>query len=63
MTRARSSPGQRSYNGMGHARGVKNLDDVISHIESRLDEKDEVRELTIKSSRTIARLSVSRISA
>ncbi len=36
---------------------VKNLDDVIEEIESRLDEKDEVRELTIKSSRTIARLS------
>jgi len=36
---------------------VKNLDDVIGQIETRLDEKDEVRELTIKSSRTIARLS------
>src|SRR6266566_313566 len=36
---------------------MKNLDDVIEEIESRLDEKDEVRELTIKSSRTIARLS------
>lgn len=36
---------------------VKNLDDVIGEIESRLDEKDEVRELAIKSSRTIARLS------
>jgi len=35
---------------------VKNLDEVISEIESRLDEKDEVRELAIKSSRTIARL-------
>jgi len=35
---------------------VKNLDDVISEIEARLDEKDEVRELAIKSSRTIARL-------
>jgi len=35
---------------------VKNLDDVISEIESRLDEKDEVRELAIKSSRTVARL-------
>jgi len=40
---------------------VKNLDDVIEEIESRLDEKDEVRELTIKSSRTIARLSGSAI--
>jgi translin len=36
---------------------VKNLDRVIEDIETRLDEKDEVRELTIKSSRTIARLS------
>lgn len=35
---------------------MKNLDDVISEIEIRLDEKDEVRELAIKSSRTIARL-------
>jgi len=42
---------------------VKNLDDVIGEIESRLDEKDEVRELTIKSSRTIARLSGSVIQA
>lgn len=48
---------QPSYNGTGHPRGVKNLDDVIGDIESRLDEKDEVRELAIKSSRTIARLS------
>ena len=40
---------------------MKNLDDVIEEIESRLDEKDEVRELTIKSSRTIARLSGSAI--
>jgi translin len=40
---------------------VKNLDDVISEIESRLDEKDEVRELAIKSSRTIARLAGSMI--
>ncbi len=35
---------------------MKNLDEVISEIEGRLDEKDEVRELAIKSSRTIARL-------
>ncbi len=60
-SRPRNEPaiarGQPSYNGSGHGRGVKNLDDVISNIESRLDEKDEVRELTIKSSRTIARLS------
>lgn len=41
---------------MVHGRGVKNLDEVISEIEGRLDEKDEVRELAIKSSRTIARL-------
>jgi len=40
---------------------VKNLDDVISEIESRLDEKDEVRELAIKSSRTITRLAGSAI--
>ncbi len=40
---------------------MKNLDDVISEIESRLDEKDEVRELAIKSSRTIARLAGSAI--
>jgi len=40
---------------------VKDLDQVISEIESRLDEKDEVRELAIKSSRTIARLSGSAI--
>ena len=46
-----------SNNGKGHAHDVKNLDDVIEEIEARLDEKDEVRELTIKSSRTIARLS------
>src|SRR5437870_12341440 len=46
---------------MGHPRAVKNLDEVISEIEARLDEKDEVRELTIKSSRTIARLSRSAI--
>src|SRR2546428_9778186 len=48
---------------MDHPRVVKNLDDVISEIEGRLDEKDEVRELTIKSSRTIARLSGSAIQA
>ncbi len=41
---------------MAHGRDVKNLDDVISQIEARLDEKDEVRELAIKSTRTIARL-------
>jgi translin len=40
---------------------VKNLDEVIGEIEARLDEKDEVRELAIKSSRTIARLSGSAI--
>jgi len=56
-------PGESSNNGVGHPRGVKNLDDVISEIEGRLDEKDEVRELTIKSSRTIARLSGSAIQA
>jgi len=40
---------------------MKGLDRVIEEIEARLDEKDEVRELTIKSSRTIARLSGSAI--
>lgn len=40
---------------------MKNLDHLIEDIEARLDEKDEVRELTIKSSRTIARLSGSAI--
>ena len=41
---------------MAHGHIVKNLDDVITEIESRLDEKDEVRELAIKSTRTVARL-------
>jgi len=36
---------------------VKNLRDIIEEIEGRLDEKDEVRELALKSSRSIARLS------
>ena len=36
---------------------VKNLKDIIGQIESRLDEKDEVRELALKSSRVIGRLS------
>lgn len=36
---------------------MRNLDDVIGEIEARLDEKDAVRELAIKSSRTLARLS------
>ncbi len=36
---------------------VKNLRDIIGEIEARLDEKDEVRELALKSSRAIARLS------
>lgn len=40
---------------------MKNLDEIIGDIEGRLDEKDEVRELAIKSSRTIARLSGSAI--
>ena len=60
MSRTESG-GRILINGMGHPRAVKNLDDVIEEIESRLDEKDEVRELTIKSSRTIARLSGSAI--
>lgn len=36
---------------------MKNLPDIIGEIEARLDEKDEVRELALKSSRAIARLS------
>jgi len=36
---------------------VKNLTDIIGEIEAHLDEKDEVRELALKSSRAIARLS------
>ena len=36
---------------------MKNLKDIIGQIESRLDEKDEVRELALKSSRVIGRLS------
>lgn len=35
---------------------VKNLPEIIDEIEARLDEKDEVRELALKSSRAIARL-------
>ncbi len=35
---------------------MKNLGEIIGEIEARLDEKDEVRELALKSSRTIARL-------
>ncbi len=42
---------------------MKNLDKVIGDIEIRLDEKDEVRELAIKSSRTVARLAGSAIQA
>ena len=57
---AASAP-QPSNNGKLHGRAVKNLDEVITEIESRLDEKDEVRELAIKSSRTIARLAGSAI--
>ncbi len=52
----RTCESESSNNGNPHRRPVKNLDDVISEIETRLDEKDEVRELAIKSSRTIARL-------
>ncbi len=53
--------GEPSSTSASHGRVVKNLDDVISEIEARLDEKDEVRELAIKSSRTIARLAGSAI--
>ncbi|MFQ6127814.1 MAG: translin family protein [Thermoplasmata archaeon] len=35
---------------------MENLEDTIEGIEARLDEKDAVRELALKSSRTIARL-------
>ncbi len=42
---------------------MKNLDEIASHIESRLDEKDAVREVAIKSSRAINRLSGSAVHA
>lgn len=35
---------------------MQNLEEIIEGMESRLDEKDAVRELALKSSRTIARL-------
>ena len=35
---------------------MKNLEEIIEGMEARLDEKDAVRELALKSSRTIARL-------
>ena len=36
---------------------MKNLEDIANRIESRLEEKDQVREVAIKSSRAINRLS------
>jgi len=36
---------------------LKNLEKVISKIETELDEKDQVREVALKSSRVVARLS------
>ncbi len=36
---------------------MKNLEDIADRIESRLEEKDQVREVTIKSTRAINRLS------
>mgnify|MGYP000867911937 CR=1 FL=1 len=36
---------------------MKNLEDIADRIESRLEEKDQVREITIKSTRAINRLS------
>ncbi|MBM4236917.1 MAG: translin family protein [Euryarchaeota archaeon] len=38
---------------------MKNLEDIADRIQTRLDEKDTVREIAIKSSRTIIRLSAS----
>lgn len=40
---------------------MKDLPAILDGIESELDEKDEVRELALKSARTIARLSTSAI--
>ena len=36
---------------------MKNLEKVVSKIEAELDEKDEVREVALKSSRAVIRLS------
>ena len=36
---------------------MKNLDRVISKIEAELDEKDQIREVALKSSRVVVRLS------
>lgn len=36
---------------------MKNLEDAVSRIEGELDEKDQVREIALKSSRAIVRLS------
>lgn len=36
---------------------MKNLDDVVERLESELDEKDQIREVAIKSSRAIVRYS------
>ncbi|WP_019178275.1 translin family protein [Methanomassiliicoccus luminyensis] len=42
---------------------MKNLEDIANRIESRLEEKDQVREVAIKSSRAINRLSGSIVHA
>ncbi len=44
-------------------RAMKNLEEIASHIESILDEKDTVREVAIKSSRAINRISGSAVHA
>ena len=36
---------------------MKNLEDIVDRIESRLEERDQVREVAIKSTRAINRLS------
>lgn len=55
-TRPGSSPAKSSIPVAPFIASVKNLQDIIGEIEARLDEKDEVRELAIKSSRALARL-------
>src|SRR6058998_486106 len=50
-------PRQKPLPRAPHLLPVKNLTDIIGEIEAHLDEKDEVRELALKSSRAIARLS------
>ncbi len=40
---------------------MKNLEKIVSKIESELDEKDEIREIALKSSRAVVRISGSMI--